>query len=181
MGGWVQGGGGGLLVSSWRWSCIWHAGICRIPVGGDKPICVKSLFLRFLKAPITSKLKQRRLMNMWFFRCCQALVACGPYLVGVASTPLKSALMVRKGQNSCIQVNFSLSRHYKSFLMHISTLLDVLTIVDHVKADLKSLTRPPLIKSIVRLNRDMGFKDTRSPWREGASNPACFAYTNRSI
>ena len=29
--------------------------------------------------------------------------------------------------------------------MHFSTLLDVLTIVDHVKADLESLTRPPLM------------------------------------
>ena len=29
-----------------------------LAVGGDTPICVKSLFLRFLKAPVTTKVKQ---------------------------------------------------------------------------------------------------------------------------
>ena len=49
---------GWVVGNSWRGSCIWHAGVCRIPVGRDTPICIKSLFLRFLKAPLTSKVKQ---------------------------------------------------------------------------------------------------------------------------
>ena len=58
---------------------------------------------------------------------------------------LTPALMAQNGQNSCIQVNFSLSQSViNAFLVHFSTLLDVLTFVDHVKAGSVSLNDPPL-------------------------------------
>ena len=61
---------GGGWVGRWGWvvgNSAWWGGsctndlacrpVCRIPVGGDTPVCMKSLFfLRFLKAPVT-KLK----------------------------------------------------------------------------------------------------------------------------
>ena len=48
-------------VSGW-WvvhgcEAVWHASVCRTPMGGDMSICMKTLFLRFLTAPVTSKLE----------------------------------------------------------------------------------------------------------------------------
>ena len=77
---------GGVVGSSWRGSCIWHASACRIPVGGDTPICVKSLFLRFLKAPVTLKLKPAE-TNEYVKLLMLPSPSCGPCLVGMASTP----------------------------------------------------------------------------------------------
>ena len=136
-GGWV-GWWGWVVGSSWWWSCVWHASVCCIPGGRDTPICVKTLCLRFLKAPVTSKLETAEATEYVNFRCYQAMFG-GRGFHAFTSVPL-----AQNGQNSCIQVNFSLSQSVVSaFLVHFFTLLDLFTIVDHVSGSV-SLIDPPL-------------------------------------
>ena len=85
--------------------------------------------------------------------------SCGPSLVGVASTPSGQHSWLEKVKTAVFRW-ISLSQDIiNAFLVHFSILLDVLTTVDHVKADSESLTKPPLTCHLCMRSRHRQFTE----------------------
>ena len=132
MGGW--GGGGGWWVV--------HCGEAVFGMSEIRPcICVKKT--SFLKASVASKLKPAETNEYVVFLILPTLLVGHVWWAWLPRAQVSTHAYKRTKQLYSGEF-LSLSRCHKCFssVCIFSTLLDVLTIVDHVKADSECLTRP---------------------------------------